>query len=72
MSEQITTITFCRYGNLKNKLCAFNMIARGHQHLKNVSGMPFYKLMGSGSGLGFNFYPGLEDLFAYVNMGFRI
>lgn len=57
MSEQITSITLCKYSSLREKLWAFNMMAKGHKHLKVVPGMQFYKLMGSGSGLGFNFYP---------------
>ena len=33
------------------------MMAKGHKLLLDIEGMKFYKLMGSGSGLGFNFNP---------------
>ena len=32
-------------------------MAKGHRMIRDTPGMTFYKMMGSGSGLGFNFYP---------------
>jgi len=57
MSEQITTITFFKYTNLKDRLWAFSMMQFAHKALSNIKGMSFYKLMGSGKGLGFNPLP---------------
>jgi len=57
MSEQITTITLCSYTGIKNKLWAFGMMQFAHRHLKDIKGLSFYKLMGSGKGLGFSPFP---------------
>lgn len=57
MSQQITTITFFRYINNKDKFWAFTMMQYAHKALSLVKGMLFYKLMGSGKGLGFNPLP---------------
>jgi len=57
MSKQITTITFFKYANIKDKFWAFTMMQFAHRFLKPVNGMLFYKLMGSGKGLGFNPLP---------------
>ena len=57
MSEQITTITFFKYTNNKDKFWAFTMMQYAHKALSDVKGMLFYKLMGSGKGLGFNPLP---------------
>ncbi len=54
---QITTITFFKLTDLKSKIWAFFMMQFGHASLKNVEGQQFYKLMGSGRGLGFNPWP---------------
>ncbi|MEQ9220228.1 MAG: spheroidene monooxygenase [Cyclobacteriaceae bacterium] len=55
--DQVTTITFCRYKSLFHKIWAFFMMQFAHGYLKDVEGMTFYKLMGSGKGLGFNPLP---------------
>ncbi|MEQ8336849.1 MAG: spheroidene monooxygenase [Cyclobacteriaceae bacterium] len=55
--DQVTTITFCRYKSLFHKIWAFFMMQFAHGFLKDVEGMTFYKLMGSGKGLGFNPLP---------------
>lgn len=57
MSEQITTLTFCKYNSIRSKIWAFWMMQFSHRYLKKVKGMSFYKLMGSGQGLGFNLSP---------------
>lgn len=54
---QITTLTFCKYASLKDKVWAFGMMQYAHADLVRVEGMEFYKLMGSGRGLGFNPWP---------------
>ena len=55
--DQITTITFFRYKTFSRKLWAFGMMQFAHKHLVRVRGQRFYKLMGSGKGLGFNPLP---------------
>ncbi len=57
MSKQITTLTFLKYPSLISKIWAFLMMQFAHKYLQNVSGLTFYKLMGSGKGLGFNPFP---------------
>ncbi|MEL7222238.1 MAG: DUF3291 domain-containing protein, partial [Bacteroidota bacterium] len=57
MNKQITTITFFRYHSLKDKCWAFFMMQFAHQHLAKTQGLSFYKLMGSGKGLGFSPWP---------------
>lgn len=54
---QITTISFFHYQGFLNKFWAFGMMQFGHQYLQNISGQRFYKLMGSGKGMGFNPLP---------------
>ncbi|MFK7949355.1 MAG: DUF3291 domain-containing protein [Saprospiraceae bacterium] len=56
-ASQITTLTLVKYPSLKTKIWAFGMMQYAHQYLSNVSGLSFYKLMGSGKGLGFNPFP---------------
>ena len=56
-SDYITTITFFRYDTIRQKLWAFGMMQFAHRHLAQVRGQRFYKLMGSGKGLGFNPLP---------------
>ncbi|WP_194851214.1 DUF3291 domain-containing protein [Nonlabens antarcticus] len=48
MSEQITTLTFYKYPTFKDKLWAFFMMQLAHAPLKKVTGLQFYKLLGSG------------------------
>jgi len=54
---QITTITFFKYQGIYNKVWAFGMMQFAHASLAKVSGLQFYKLMGSGKGMGFNPLP---------------
>lgn len=56
-SGKITTITFFRYQTLRQKLWAFGMMQFAHKHLVNIKDQRFYKLLGSGKGLGFNPLP---------------
>ena len=57
MAGQITTLTLCNYTGFRNKVWAFGMMQFAHKYLKDIDGMSFYKLMGSGKGLGFNPLP---------------
>ena len=54
--SQVTTITFFRFSGFKNKLWAFTNM-RNAGKLKQIAGLTFFKLMGSGRGLGFNAWP---------------
>ena len=54
---QVTTLTFFKYKTLVDKLWAFKMMQFAHAHMSKVDGLEFYKLMGSGKGLGFNPLP---------------
>jgi len=54
---QITTISFFRYSSLRNKFWGLKMMQFAHKSLENVSGMTFYRLLGSGKGRGFNPLP---------------
>jgi hypothetical protein len=55
--SQITTITFFRFAKFPDKLWGFSMMQFAHKHLRQVKGQSFYKLMGSGKGEGFNYWP---------------
>lgn len=55
--SQITTLTFFRYGPLKERAWGFTMMQFAHKHLKTIPGCTFYKLMGSGKGAGFSPFP---------------
>lgn len=57
MSEQITTISFFKYTTFKTKLWGFKMMQFAHKDLSQVKGQSFYRLLGSGKGLGFNPLP---------------
>tara|TARA_R110002051_G_scaffold324755_1_gene423462 strand:- start:5377 stop:6087 length:711 start_codon:yes stop_codon:yes gene_type:complete len=54
--SQITTLTFFRYRGLWQKVWAFGMMQFGHGPMSKVSGLQFYKLMGSGKE-GFDPFP---------------
>jgi hypothetical protein len=57
MNNQITTITFFKFTSIKAKIWAFFMMQFAHSSLKKNDNQTFYKLMGSGKGLGFNPLP---------------
>lgn len=57
MNTQITTVTFFKFTSLKAKIWAFFMMQFAHPSLKKTENQTFYKLMGSGKGLGFNPLP---------------
>ena len=56
-NDQITTLTFFKLNTLASKRWAFVMMQFGHKRLNKTKGQQFYKLMGSGKGLGFSPWP---------------
>ncbi|MCE2963552.1 MAG: hypothetical protein ACK5UE_01420 [Chitinophagales bacterium] len=55
--SSITTLTLFRFDDFSDKVWAFFQMQFAHTHLRKVSGLAFYKLMGSGRDLGFNPLP---------------
>jgi hypothetical protein len=55
--SQITTCTFFKVEGFANKFWAFKQMQLGLNSLKNVSGLSFYKLLGSGAKNGFSALP---------------
>lgn len=54
---QIATLSFFKYNTFRQKTWAFGMMQFAHEPMQKVHGLSFYKLMGSGKGLGFNPWP---------------
>jgi heme-degrading monooxygenase HmoA len=57
MNQQITTISFFKFSTLSTKAWGFKMMQFAHKDLAKVSGITFYRLLGSGKGRGFNPLP---------------
>lgn len=55
--SQITTSTFFKVETSANKWWAFKQMQLGHSQLKNIEGLTFYKLLGSGAKNGFSAIP---------------
>ena len=55
--SQITTSTFFKVEAIPNRYWAFKQMQLGHLELKNVPGLIFYKLLGSGAKNGFSAIP---------------
>ncbi|MFT7421014.1 MAG: heme-degrading monooxygenase HmoA [Algoriphagus sp.] len=55
--RQITSLTFMKYESVWGKFWAFCMMLFAHLFLLKVNGQTFYKLLGSGRGLGFSPWP---------------
>ena len=55
--SHVTTITFFKFNSIKHQLWALSMMQLAHGELKKEKGHTFYKLMGSGRGLGFSAFP---------------
>jgi hypothetical protein len=55
--SQVTTITFFKFKTIRNKFWALSMMQLAQSRLKDTEGQSFYKLMGSGRGLGFSAFP---------------
>lgn len=54
---QITTCTFFKVENFSNKWWAFVQMRLGHHAVKEISGLTFYKFLGSGGKNGFSAIP---------------
>lgn len=54
---QTTTCTFFKLERFSSKLWAFSQMQLGHAYLKNIEGLVFYKLLGSGAENGFSSKP---------------
>jgi len=57
---QVVTISFFRYDNWASRLEALSQMARGRFALKNVPGLEFFKMLGTGSDAGFNPKPNVN------------
>lgn len=55
--SQIITTTFFKVESFSNKWWAFTQMQFGHSSLKNIEGLTFYKLLGSGAKNGFSSIP---------------
>jgi hypothetical protein len=55
--SQITTNTFFKLDTFSSKFWAFSQMQLGHINLKNIDGLQFYKLLGSGAKNGFSSIP---------------
>lgn len=55
--NQITTCSFFKVESFSNKWWAFKQMQIGHNSLKKISGLTFYKLLGSGGKNGFSSRP---------------
>ncbi len=49
----VTTFSFIHYHGFKNKYWGFTMMQLSHPHVKNIPGLKFYKVLGTGAGNGF-------------------
>ncbi|MFT4777835.1 MAG: heme-degrading monooxygenase HmoA [Flavobacteriales bacterium] len=57
MSQQITTISFFKFASRSNKFWGLKNMQLAHKDLADIDGLTFYRLMGSGKGIGFNPLP---------------
>jgi hypothetical protein len=55
--SQVTTSTFFKVETSANKWWAFKQMQLGHDQLKNIDGLTFYKILGSGAKNGFSAKP---------------
>ena len=55
--SQVTTSTFFKVETSSNKWWAFKQMQLGHDQLKNIDGLSFYKILGSGAKNGFSAIP---------------
>ena len=55
--RQITTSTFFRVATFSNRWWAFSQMQLGKNHLKDVEGLTFFKILGSGAKNGFSAIP---------------
>jgi hypothetical protein len=57
MTSPITTLTFFHIKDGWHKLWAFSQMQLAHAHLQHISGLQFYKLLGTGAKGGFRWSP---------------
>lgn len=62
---QIVTVIFFKVSGFRNKLWALTQMQFGSKQIRDTSGLTFYKLLGSGSGDGFSWYP---DFSVYAHL----
>ncbi len=55
--SQTTTVTFFKINSFSDKWWAFKQMQLGHQKMKNIKGLSFYKILGSGAKNGFSMFP---------------
>jgi hypothetical protein len=55
--SQVTVLHFFKFSGFKNLFWAFKMMQQGHFSLRNVEGLVFYKLLGTGGGDGYQWQP---------------
>ena len=57
ISEPVTTISFFRYKSVANQWWGFKQMGLAGDLLKEVPGLRFHKMLGSGAGNGFSIWP---------------
>ncbi|MBK5933439.1 spheroidene monooxygenase [Rhodovulum imhoffii] len=57
---QVVTLSYFRYDNWASRFEAFTQMARARYALRNVEGLEFFKLMGTGSDAGFTPVPNVN------------
>ncbi len=62
----IITLSMIRYKGFRNKYWGFTMMQRSHPYVRNIPGLGFYKVLGTGAGNGFRPDP---DFSAYGFLG---
>lgn len=55
--QQITTVTFFKLKTIAHRFWAFQQMGIGGRHFKNIEGLEFMKMMGTGAGEGFSWRP---------------
>jgi hypothetical protein len=64
--SQITTCIFFKLESFPTNFGHFLQMQLGHAHFKNIEGLVFYKLLGSGAENGFSSKPNLVLMHYYV------
>ncbi|MEM9990201.1 MAG: hypothetical protein AAF738_00490 [Bacteroidota bacterium] len=57
MNNQVVTVSFFRYKGWRNKWWAFQQMGLAGNSIREVTGLQFFKLLGSGAGRGFSIFP---------------
>jgi quinol monooxygenase YgiN len=55
--SQVSTMTIFEFRSKQGIFHALKQMRLGHRHLKNIEGLAFYRLFGTGRGFGFNLLP---------------